>query len=98
MSGRCSARAARTDRADPGPWCLTPYSVTASLIRDALTWRRSSGGVAAGAVEIAPVVPFPDDRLQILLPHRAVRDRVLHDGAGDAAGHVGGAQHTVAEV
>ena len=24
-SGRCSASAARTDRADPGPWCLMPY-------------------------------------------------------------------------
>src|SRR6185437_12812936 len=58
--------------------------------RDAGSRRRawSSGGVAAGAVEVAPVVPVPDDRLQVLPPHRAVRDRVLHDGAGDAARHV----------
>src|SRR5581483_5930896 len=103
MSGRCSARAARTDRADPGPWCLTPYSVTGPAVRGPLIWappiwRRSSGDVTAGAVEIAPLVPVPDDGLQVLLPHRAVRDRILHDGAGDAAGHIGGAQHAVAEV
>ena len=47
------------------------------------------GDVAAGAVEVAPVVALADHRLQVLLPHRAVGDRILDDGADDAAGHVG---------
>src|SRR6266566_9896892 len=92
MSGRCPARAARTDRADPGPWCRIPKTVVLAVLAI------RAGDIAAGAVEVAPVVAVPDHRLQVLLPHRAVRDRILHDGAGDAASYVGRPQHPVAEV
>src|SRR5690606_23730473 len=60
--------------------------------------RASVARLPAGGVEVVPVLAFADHGLQVLAPHHAVGDGVLHDRAADAGGDVGGAQHAVAEV
>jgi len=81
--GRCPAQGGPpTDRADPGPWCRIPKNGGADGASHSGR-RRSRQGAGRSHSSSSAV---PDDRLQVLLPHRAVRDRILHDGAGDTAG------------
>src|ERR1700723_2518212 len=108
-AGRRPARPTRLPRADlrsaPRPDAgrpARPATTVPTPVRDAgcriARYRSLPGRLAARTVEVAPAVSVADHGFQVLLPRHPVRNRILDDRAGNAAGHVGGTEYAVTEV
>src|SRR5829696_1210952 len=85
-SGASAESAATRLRAHPGPWCRMPKTWTLT----------ASDDLHAASIEILPAVALLHHGLEVLHPHDAVLDGILHDRTGDPGGEIAGTDRTVA--
>src|SRR5215472_13665547 len=88
ISGPRPSKAARSARAQPGPWWRTPKICTDIWLHHLVTL----------AIQVFPAVALFDDGLQVFEPDDAILHRILDDGARQAGGKIGGVERAVAIV